>query len=315
MTDILHFDYLKRLDHSLTPERLAQHWAANIDSLALVNDGINVVYRFEAVRQFAYLKISHSHQRSLADLEASYDYLAHLHAQGAPVCQPLLTKAGEKAVEFEQGADSFVASVVKHIEGTVLPEELLPEEHWLAWGRALGQMHNAVDSFKPKPNTHYKSWIGIWERLGALLSPYDQLAQHEYTEITNWFEEMNESPGDFGLTHYDFRAGNALLHDGQVSIIDFDEPVWHRYAADVARPFLELHSYSLEERRQAIQWFLTGYRAKRPFDSYLEENLNWFLRMKTIDNYAWGAANWDARQGDRAAWMRELQARFGMQWV
>ena len=69
----------------------------------------------------------------------------------------------------------------------------------------------------------------------------------------------------FGLTHTDVRSENAMWDGERVRIIDFDEPVYHWYASDVMRPFLEFARLPADEFDSLFDAFLAGYREVREF--------------------------------------------------
>jgi Ser/Thr protein kinase RdoA (MazF antagonist) len=64
--------------------------------------------------------------------------------------------------------------------------------------------------------------------------------QDLYQAIDNSFRAFPVNSQNFGLTHGDHRPGNVLYDGKQVHPIDFDEPVYHWYMADIAKPFLDL---------------------------------------------------------------------------
>ena len=306
-----HFDILNRINLNTTPQQAAAQWGVTPDSLELVNQGINVVFRFTAHENAYFLNLTHVDLKSQAELEANWNFLQHLVEEGAPVSPPVLARDGQKVIAIQQEEDTLLATVTRAMPGELVPEGMLSEETFHAWGRALAQMHNAAGSFQPADSSLYKTWDGIWKNTYALINRSDQAALHEFEQVDAWFQDLSADTPDFGLTHADFRAGNMLLHEGEITILDFDEPVWHWWAADMARPFLELSDYAIEDRRQARGWFVQGYRSVRSLDEFWVENLPWFMRMKTLDIYAWSAAHWDERQEiTRQEWMEYYQRRF-----
>ncbi|MBI3159779.1 MAG: phosphotransferase [Chloroflexi bacterium] len=307
------FATIRRLDHAATPARLAARWGGAPASLELVNDGINAVYRFRAGGETTYLRITHASLRDEADLHGSLVYQRRLLAGGAPVCEPLPALDGEWVAAAQQGEERFLATACRHAPGQPLPEVLLPAEQWTCWGRLMGAVHRASESFQSPPGVRYLTWREVWAELGDLLEPDDAIGRREYDAIGAWFARLPETPPDFGLTHFDFRAGNVLWDGEMMTLIDFDEPVWHWYAADVARPFLELRDLPDEDQRAARGRFLEGYRAVRPLDEFWVERLPWFTRMKRMDFYAWNYANWDPRAGDREAWRKREQGFMDVQ--
>ena len=306
-----HFALINRIQLNTTPHRAAAHWNADPDSLQLVNQGINVVCRFNADGQTYYLNLTHAELKTRAELEANWDFLHHLADNGVPVSPPVLSSDGQKVVAIPQGEDTFLATVTQAMPGELLPENMLPKETFITWGRALGEMHNAAKSFQPVDGSLFLDWKQNWEEVRSLIEPGDHAALREFEQVDAWFQPLSEDTPDFGLTHSDFRAGNMLLHDGRITILDFDEPVWHWFATDIARPFLELADHPIADRLQARDWLVQGYRSIRPLDDFWVENLPWFMRMKTLGIYAWSTAHWDPRQpSTRAEWIAAYQYRF-----
>jgi Ser/Thr protein kinase RdoA (MazF antagonist) len=311
MGGMTHFEILKRIDLTITPHKAAAKWRADPGSLQLVHHGINVIYRFRGGGQDHFLKLTHADLKSAAELEANWDFVQHLAEEGAPVSPPVLSMDRRKVVTIPQGEEVFLATVTQAMPGDLLPERMLPPETFRAWGKALARMQRASATFKPADASLYLDWKRNWDEIRALLAPSDTAALSEYKQVDAWFQSLSQDTQEFGLTHADFRAGNMLLHEGRITIIDFDEPVRHWWAADVARPLLDLLDHPRTERLQARGSFVAGYRSVRPLDEFWVEKLTWFMRMKALGMYSWSAAHWDARQDiSRQAWVGQWQKRF-----
>lgn len=303
-----HFERLARFDHHNTLALLAAHWGAPVDSLDPVAGGVNITYRFEANGQSGYLKISHAEGRDENDLLATHTFLDHLLTHNAPVNQPLLTRDGEPFAAVQQGEDRFLATAVLEAAGTALPETILPPEQWRAWGAALGQLHHAAHSYQPG-GFRYMDWNEIWQELKTYLEPDDRFAWREFNAIDDFFQGLPRTMESYGLTHFDFRAGNMLSDGERITIIDFDGMVYHWWIADVARPFLEIVDRPLDQRRAALRGFIEGYRAQFELTDDWLKALPWFVRMKQMDLYAWDYAHWNPRSLKTKAEFRSYYQR------
>ena len=97
-------------------------------------------------------------------------------------------------------------------------------------------------------------------------------------------------------------------------MIDFDEPVHHWLASDVARPFRELDPRA---ENACLEAFLDGYREKRAFDSGWEPTLPGFVRMKSLEIYVWASLPGGWEDSDlpggrpRDAELEQIRSRFG----
>jgi amicoumacin kinase len=132
------------------------------------------------------------------------------------------------------------------------------------------------------------------------------LLVREFDEVSRWLRSL-PTDRDFGLTHADFRPGNAIWDCQKVTVIDFDEPVWQWLFVDVARAMLEYEGRPLDERRELLELFLQGYREIRPIDPMWETKIGWFLRYRTLCMYVWSLG--DEPDGGSGAWIGDLRLR------
>ena len=98
-----------------------------------------------------------------------------------------------------------------------------------------------------------------------------------YAELTDWMEALPPHDGrrftdgafnrllhrlnnneawrtlygrGYGLIHGDYRPGNVIWDGTTARTIDFDEPNYHWYIADVSRALMELFDQPLAQRRK-----------------------------------------------------------------
>ena len=309
-TSMTWFHVLRRLDRSSVP-RAAALWGADPGSVRLAGDGINVVFRFEARGEGRYLRITHAELRSRDALASAIDFLRHLSAAGAPVCRPVASESGRLIEELRQGDELFLASTVAEVPGRCMGLRHTEARVYEAWGRSLGQLHRTAEGYTPAPERHFLSWEDLWRKTGAMIARDDTLLCDEYERVGAWLNALPRGAADFGLTHGDYRPDNVLWDGRQAYTIDFDEPVYHWFAADIARALREFADKPQRRRRQLLTWFVAGYRSVRPLDSRWIADLTWFMRMKDLEIYLWTAQR---RRDtlvpggdDRLAWLANLR--------
>ncbi|MDH5506306.1 MAG: phosphotransferase [Anaerolineae bacterium] len=308
------YETQKRLEHAITPAVAAARWGAEAGALRLVNDGINVVYRFERGGQGYYLRLVHAALRDRATLEAVLDYLRHLAGAGAAVCRPVESLAENWVEDVVQGEELFLATVVQEVAGELLDVQQAGEAVMRAWGRSLAGLHNAAESFVPRDAATYYTWEKLWEEIAGLIGKHgDAMERAEYQRVDAWLRELPRDAGSFGLTHADYRAGNMIWDGAQVHTIDFDEPVYHWYAADIARVMLDFEDSPPALREQAREWFVAGYRAVRPLAARWVDDLDWLMRMKRLGMYIWTVAERGGRTAEMdektVAWLAACRGR------
>ena len=132
---------LKKIDHTTTPDTAAACWGADAQSVKLVSDGINLVYRFEIDGKVKYLRITHPKIRPLSDLEAAIDYQLHLCRQQAPICQPIPSQSGNYIETVTQGDLSFLVHVTNEVPGQIIDFSHTERTFYETWGKSLARIH------------------------------------------------------------------------------------------------------------------------------------------------------------------------------
>jgi Ser/Thr protein kinase RdoA (MazF antagonist) len=300
------------LDRERSGREIAALWDADPCSVRLVNDRINIVYRFEVGGRGMFLKVCAAANRSMLEQRAAAEYLQHLASNGADVCAPVLSRDGRRIEEYRLGDDVFLAWVTDEAPGRVISLEEPTVAEFRAWGVALGKMHNAAESYRPSDDLSYFTWKDLWQQTHDGMDRDDsEPVWDEYDQLTPWLESLSEDPDVYGLTHTDIRTENAMWDGERVRIIDFDEPVYHWYASDVMRPFLEVAQLPAERFDPIFDAFLAGYREVRTFTDRWVEELPRLARMKNLGFYWWINVN-SSKEGDwYVEWLEGIRVRFG----
>lgn len=297
---------LKKLTDK-TALNAASLWVDKPVNLKLVNNQINCVYRFESKGMGFYLRITHESIRPCSELLAALDFQQHLFLNNVPVCEPVLSKNNQLIEEITQDTINYFAHVCREVPGTMMHFDYSNKYAYLAWGQSLASLHRASQSYQTK-NHVFKSWKDLWEETRQYAEKEDKPIHDLYHKIDIQFNQFTITPANFGLTHGDHRPGNVLYNGSTTHIIDFDEPVYHWFMADIARPFLETGNHKW---RQKFEWYIEGYQSVLPITNAELQAINWFTQMKSLDIYLWCKNNWfeaTAPGGKpREQWLTELK--------
>ena len=287
----------------------ASLWVDKPMNLVLINNQINCVYRFEAINQGYYLRITHEDIRSPRELHAAIDFQQHLYLNEAPICPAIVSKRTQIIETVKQGDLDFLAHVCSEVPGQVMNFDLTEKDAYVAWGKALARLHQASQIYEPKEH-HFLTWKDLWNETGGYVKNEDKCIQDLYHQIDAWFQTHPKTPFNFGLTHGDHRPGNVIYDGKKAYIIDFDEPVYHWYMADIAKPFLDLCNKPYKTWKHLFDWYIDGYRSVLPLTDDDLQTINWFTQMKSLDIYLWCKNNWfepTAPGGKpRDQWLNEL---------
>lgn len=294
------------------PEKVAQlavqRWSGK--NLCLVSCGINLVYRFEKAKQSYYLRISHAQLRSEASILAAIHYQQHLYQAGVAVCQPILSDQRWWVETLQHGQDLFLASVCLGVLGKAMRFDYTDLSCYEQWGRALGQLHNAAQSYDAATHS-YAGWSQSLIELQGYAQQESVAIQQVLKTVIGYFESRSHTPENYGLTHGDHRKGNVLFDGKSVTIIDFDLPCWHWFSEDVFRPFFSTIMKDQPCWQDKWQPYLEGYLSVRPKSSLDLASFSTHLQLKALEIYLWTKNNWSGETApggmDTKAWLARLQ--------
>ncbi len=290
-----------RFDHRIVPALLRDLWRGQPGSARLISQDYNIVYRFEANGAGYYLRICHILLHPLPKARQVMGYLRYLAAERVPVGVPARSRNGRFIERLEDG---YYAAAQHEAPGTLMTQHLLDLEIYEAWGRSLGQLHAASRRFRPDCAIPYElpSVQRFWRNIAPTVGCLSPTIQRVYAELTDW---MNRLPAhDYGLTHGDYRPGNVVWDGETARAIDFDEPNFHWYIADVCRALMELRDQPAAARRAFREAFMRGYLREHEIDPWWVTQLPYFAQHRALLMHAWDVqegGSWGAAE----AWVTQ----------
>ncbi|EHL30100.1 phosphotransferase enzyme family protein [Legionella drancourtii] len=290
-------EVLKRIDSATTPKHAVKQWDEAIESISLVSEGINLVYRFETLGQGNYLRLTHAKLRSEDELQAAIAYQRHLFEHGVPVCEPVLSLNRLWVEPIQQGAELFLAHVCREVPGKSIHFDHTDLALYKRWGEALGKLHHASLGYQSGKHI-YTSWKKSLEELNDYAQHESQALQDTLTAVTKFFNERKQTAENYGLTHGDHRKGNVFSDGQKIHVIDFDLPSMNWFMEDVARPFFNSIVHNEMNWQDKIKPYIDGYLSVMPPNSIDLSTFQKQIQMKCLEIYLWNKNNWS---GDSAA--------------
>ena len=287
-----------RFDHQTVPALIRDIWEGAADSARFISQDYNIVYRFEARGVGYFLRICHTSLHPLAKAEAVMRFLRFLARENVPVGEPVVSVNG---AFIERLGGGYYAAAQREAPGELMERYLLEVSVYEAWGISLGLLHAASRRFQPDPASPYRfpTVQRFWRNIEPTVRQMPLQVQGVYAELTDW---MNALPAhDYGLTHGDYRPGNVVWDGTTARTIDFDEPNFHWYIADVCRALMELQVQPLAQRRKYRDAFLRGYLSQHQIDEWWVSQLPYFAQHRAMLMHMW-----DVQEGGSlgdAAWL------------
>lgn len=222
------------------------------------------------------LRLHRQGYASQAEIQSELAFMDALARSGLSVPRPRQSSHGA-LVERVEG--QFTSALSWQPGQTLLQAQSDPDTDRPALFRTLGttlaRLHTAADAWTPPPSFTRKRWdadglLGetpVWGRFwdNPHLSAKDQVTLRDLR--ARLAERLNSAAPnlDFGLIHADAVGDNVLVHDGQTTLIDFDDSGYGYRLFDLATPLNKLRGApDYPDLETAL---LDGYRQHRPLDT------------------------------------------------
>lgn len=272
-------------NHDRLPDLIRNLWDGNPDSLKLVGQAYNIVYRFEAGGKGYYLRIGHEVLHPLNKVQHVMHFLRFLADNDVSVGQPVQSTKGNYIEILESG---YYAAAQTEALGAEIGLDHTELSVYEAWGQSLGKLHAVSRRYEPSPEIDYQlpTVQGFWKNIEqTIYTESPPQVQAIYAQLTEYMYNLPKH--DYGLIHGDYRPGNVIWDGMTARTVDFDEPNFHWYLADISRALLEFHDRPLEQRRAFRQAFMRGYQTEHIIDEFWVSQLPQFGQMRGLLMYAW----------------------------
>jgi Ser/Thr protein kinase RdoA (MazF antagonist) len=233
-----------------------------------LNYGLNDTYLLRTSSSKYILRVYRMRWRSLSDILYELDMLLHLHRKSVPVSFPLLMRDGSLFSTLNALEGPRQAVLFSYAEGE-LPAWPGDEAYSLAYGRAVAQVHKALDDFSSQHARFHLDLDHLLDRPLRTTLPLLEGRSEDQAYLLRVVNVVKERVAslpvgelEWGACHGDFHGGNAhITKDQQVTFFDFDccGPGWRAYDLAVFRWARALNP----QDGKLWEAFLEGYMQRR----------------------------------------------------
>lgn len=254
----------------------------------------NVVWRVDHASGSYALRFHRPGYRTPGELRSELQWMDYLSGQGMSVPRPLAATDGRLVAEIE----GYQTDILTWLQGAPIGEtgQLHNVDDPTALchqiGREMARLHDLTDQWNTPADFARPDWgreglLGdhpLWGRFwehpdltdaqhNTLLQSRDEAKQH-LAEI--------EDTLDRGLIHADLLTENIMVHEGQLSLIDFDDSAFGYRDFELATFLIRfLPSPDFEAMRKAL---CEGYSTRRRVDPDI---LDFMLFLRSLTYIGW----------------------------
>jgi len=320
-------------DSSPYHDALAQcvdHWGLVPGKTELVRDGVNHVFATESVNgDPVIIRISDGALRKRSEVLGELLWLDHLIRHGCTVTTPIPSRGGELLETIELDVGTMHVCCFKRFGGQQLDpatDAQWNDELFLKLGREIGRIHCASDELQLPVDRDRLSWYE--SKLGQFPDPLPAAFNPQVADTMQVFiDELRGRPTltrHYGLVHRDLHAGNFLVENGEIQIIDFDLGCYGWRTMDLAvllfshyyYPSLRVPHASSELAGHVLAMVVQGYRDEYTLDRAQLDTVGDMILLHTVLNYIVivpAVEHWQIAMGDpqppvteSLAWIEQL---------
>ncbi|HDQ71968.1 MAG TPA: hypothetical protein ENN19_07710 [Chloroflexi bacterium] len=274
-------------------------YGVQINAVTELDGFESFIYEYEKDGQDYILRVTHCARRTADMIGGEIDWLNYLVDGGVPAARVVSSEKG-RLVEVLDAPDTgeaddayFLAVAFEKAPGTY-PSEAdweggLPDQ----LGRIMGRMHALTQRYRPgEPRIRRPSWhdevAGIAEKY---LPPSDKIIVDKFNHLLAYLQELPQDRASYGLVHTDVHGGNFYVHEGQITLFDFDDCqyAWFVYDISMALFYAISHDCMGEEdvawARRFFTEFMGGYYQENVLDPAWLRQIPYFLKLREMDLY------------------------------
>ncbi|MGH2587994.1 MAG: phosphotransferase enzyme family protein [Dehalococcoidia bacterium] len=273
------------IDRARTPFAAAARWGADPASVKHISDGASFTYRFRLDDRVYYLRLTPPGWQSFSEVRGEISFIRAVRGAGISTPLPVRSLGGEFIEGVADRGMEFLAVVFEEAPGRPLDPDEWDEQHITRWGRLLAELHDAAPRTLPDGENR-KDWQDDLPQILNWLPDSETDAHNHLARVTQWLQSLPRDPGVYGLVHVDLMGDNVLWAGSSPTVIDFDDCMFHWFAADIARALGTFRSEATDRRRILTRWLLEGYQQARRLDPVTAELLPEFVRLISIGSLA-----------------------------
>ena len=304
------FETLDEQWHSPLADVLVARWGITPGAARIFRASANFLFKFQQSNHQYILRFNHECERTPAWVQGEIDFIRHLARAGILVPKPLssLTRTWVESVATRNGI--YHAVVFEALAGEQYNSTELTYEQWIAWGKALAELHTASQGYAGHDRP---SWQDHLHMAAQTIPPQETTALRLMDTLRNQLTRLPVTSDNFGLIHYDFELDNLIWQRDRPGIIDLDDSAWYWYAADLAfglRDLFDDRPAGIDLSDERFLTFIQGYRQVRSISDEELSHLSLFLRLHNLVIFARLLRSLEgSAPPDEPQWLGELRGK------
>ncbi|MHA2503072.1 MAG: phosphotransferase enzyme family protein, partial [Candidatus Kariarchaeaceae archaeon] len=188
---------------------------------------------------------------------------------------------------YSSDGDDFICVLFRKLEGVNFTEDqtLLTSDRMEQWGALVGRIHRLSSELSGQiPRQHWHEDMLVAQRTDVL-KDYPTILSR-VNKVVSQISTLEKTQSSYGLIHQDLHEANLIIHQDTMTIIDFDDCIYHYYLYDIAAIlFHYAWRFGGADRRDEViaeffPHFIAGYRTEFSYDDSQRDLLLRFVKHR-----------------------------------
>lgn len=258
------------------------------ESIKRIGGFENFIYEFNKDGKDIILRFAHSVHRTFEYVLSELEFIDYLSKSGANVSTVIHNKDDEISFKVNtENEEYFTVSAFSKAPGTFIKREMLDDDFFEMFGKAVGKLHRLTKDFKPE-HVRYQWYEEDYLEIAKRNLPSEvSFVLEEASKITEKIKSYETDMDSYGLIHTDLHFGNMYYDNEILTFFDFDDLAYKHFISDIAIIIFYQFAISkdskevIEEKANAfLKPFLKGYETENHLDKKWFMLLNDFFRLR-----------------------------------
>jgi Ser/Thr protein kinase RdoA (MazF antagonist) len=273
-----------------------EHYQLDSASVTLLSFSENGTFLVETDDRREVLRVHRPGYHTLAAIESELDWMESVRLDSSITTPQVIRAAdGRRVVEARSGDAVRLVDLFTFVPGT-MAEDDASDISFSDLGAITASLHEHVQQWTPPPTFTRFRWDldtmlgaggrwGNWRDGPALTASDAATIEKAERKVVDRLTSYGTGPERFGLVHADLRMSNLMVHEGKITVIDFDDCGWSWYLADLGAvvSFIE----DTPEAERIVDEWLDGYRRVRPIAVSDLAEIPTFVMLRRLMLTAW----------------------------
>lgn len=287
--------------YGVTPERLKP-----------VGGLENIVYEYTCHGEPFILRFTHSSHRRMELVKGEIDFLNYLADNNAPVSRAVPSENGTlvEAITLKDSYYSVVAfEKAKGIPAVKMNIDEQSNSFFQEMGQAIGKLHALTKEYIPPHNCKRLEWHEDDFYYSEKYVPSQSIIVKKSKTLIEYLLTLPKDRNSYGLIHEDVNLSNIYIHNGKITLFDFDDSEYSWFVHDIAVAlFFMIMDTGVQEKESFahafLRNFMKGYRKENTLTPFWLKHIPVFLTLHVILCY--NIINYDCDLNNLDPWCQRF---------